>query len=101
MGHDAPQGSPVPKPILAPESTWTPEGMLTIAEAKEAKAEVLRRIETKVPFAVDLSRMERMDSAGAQVLIAAARTGQCTITGIPATIQTKLAHTGLLELLGH
>ena len=80
-------------------SGWTPQGPLTIAEAGAAREELVQRIGAKTPFTLDVSRVDKLDSAGLQVLAAAVRTGLCSITQIPEAVKQKLDQAGCLSLL--
>lgn len=80
-------------------TTWFPTGSLTIERAAQAREELLARVSVNSPFTVDLSQVERIDTAGLQLLLSAKGTGLCTVTGLPDQLKTKLAHIGCLELL--
>jgi anti-anti-sigma regulatory factor len=86
----------VPSPV-----TMRPEGHLTVAEAQRLKREVLERTDGNRRVTVDLRQVERLDSAALQILIAAVRTGHCTVTELPDVIRTRLDQAGCLGLLGH
>ena len=91
-----------PASVEAPDpTTMRPEGHLTVAEAKRFKSEVLERTDGNRRVTVDLRDVERLDSAALQILIAAVRTGRCTVTELPDSIRTKLDQAGCLGLLGH
>lgn len=80
-------------------STWIPKGSLTIERAAQAREELLARVSLNSPFTVDMQQVERIDTAGLQLLLSAKGSGLCTITGIPDALKTKLGHIGCLELL--
>lgn len=90
-----------PAPVDAPGSaTMRPDGHLTVTEALRFKREVLERIDGTRRVTVDLRQVERLDSAALQILIAAVRTGRCTVTDLPDDIRTRLDQAGCLGLLG-
>lgn len=88
-------------PVDEPGSTtMRPEGHLTVAEAKRFKSEMLEWTAGNRQITVDLRQVERLDSATLQILIAAVRTGRCTVAELPDGIRTKLDQAGCLGLLG-
>ncbi|MFO0775893.1 MAG: STAS domain-containing protein [Nitrospiraceae bacterium] len=80
-------------------AAWTPTGSLTIEAAALVKEELLARVSVQSPFTVDLSRIERLDTACLQLLLAAKQSGLCTVTGVPDTIKTRLTQVGCYDLL--
>ncbi|GKS59213.1 hypothetical protein YTPLAS18_27400 [Nitrospira sp.] len=99
MEHDKAQSTTFSDMSAQSSSGWTPQGPLTIAEAGTAREELLRRVGAKTPFTIDLSRVEKLDSAGLQVLVSAVQTGLCSISQIPDAVKQKLDQAGCLSLL--
>ena len=70
-------------------------GELTIAVAAEVKAKVATWLSGNRVITLDLSSVSRVDCAGLQVIIAAARTGRVTLRSISSAVHRAM------EIVGH
>ena len=76
-----------------------PEGDLTIFEAAEFRERLVALHQQEDPIELDLSEVERMDSSGVQLIIAAVKSGRITIAGLTESIQDKFKKIGCEQLV--
>jgi anti-anti-sigma regulatory factor len=77
-----------------------PSGDLTIFEAAEFKASLVKLFANEGLVSLDLSGVARVDTAGIQLILAARKQGRMLVMGIPQDLQatlTKLGFTGQLS----
>lgn len=75
--------------------TYQPAGDLTIFEAASFKDSLVTLLSQEGPVTLDLSRVVRMDTPAAQLLVAATRSGRLTIKGLSKTLAAQLSAIGL------
>lgn len=76
-----------------------PEGDLTIFEAVEFREALLSLLTHEGPLELDVSEVERVDSSGIQLMIAASQDGRLAITGMPGSVYEKITNIGCANLL--
>ncbi|GJL53243.1 MAG: hypothetical protein NPIRA02_03750 [Nitrospirales bacterium] len=76
-----------------------PEGDLTIFEAAEFREGLLALVKHDGPCELDVSDVERVDSSGIQLLIAASQYGAVRITGMTSAIREKIIGVGCEQLV--
>ncbi len=77
----------------------SPKGDLTIFEAAEFREALLVLTEKEGPVELDLAQVQRMDSSGVQLVVAACRRGRLGITGMAPTILNKFQAVGCEPLI--
>ncbi len=77
----------------------SPKGDLTIFEAAEFREALLVLHEKEGPIELDLSQVQRMDSSGVQLVVAACRRGRLGITGMTPAIPNKFQAVGCEPLI--
>lgn len=80
------------------KSVLAPCGEITIFEATAFRDALVTLLANEGPAELDLSSVERMDTAGIQLLIAAERSGRLTVTGWRPAVREGLATIGCLHL---
>ncbi|WP_447968354.1 STAS domain-containing protein [Nitrospira sp. M1] len=76
-----------------------PEGDLTIFEAAEFREALLALIKHDGSCELDVSDVERVDSSGIQLLVAASQHGSLGITGMTSAIREKIIGVGCEQLV--
>ncbi|MCA9472428.1 MAG: STAS domain-containing protein [Nitrospirales bacterium] len=76
-----------------------PEGDLTIFEAADFRDALLTLLEHEGPVELDLAGVERVDSSGIQMLVAAARQDRFSVTGMSSAVNEKVASIGCAHFL--
>jgi len=71
-----------------------PTGDLTIFEAAEFKASLVKLFANDGLVSLDLSSVARVDTAAIQLMLAARKQGRMFVTGISDDLQTKLNQLG-------
>jgi len=71
-----------------------PTGDLTIFEAAEFKASLVKLFANDGLVSLDLSGVARVDTAAIQLMLAARKQGRMFVTGISDDLQTKLNQLG-------
>jgi anti-anti-sigma regulatory factor len=69
---------------------YTPTGDLTIATAKEFKAELVDMVSDGKSGTLDLAGVRRVDVAALQVMIAAERTGRIALTSLSQPVRMAI-----------
>ena len=75
------------------------EGDLTIFEAAEFHETLVKLVRKDGPLELDLSSIERVDSSGIQLMLAASRENRFSITGMTEAVNQKLASVGCAHLI--
>ncbi len=78
-----------------------PEGELTIFEAAEFREALLALCRQEGPIELDLSDIERVDSSGIQLMVAASQDSRLTITGTSNAVSEKISAVGCNSLIKH
>ncbi|GJL51414.1 STAS domain-containing protein [Candidatus Nitrospira salsa] len=78
-----------------------PEGDLTIFEAAEFREALLALSKHEGPLELDVSGVERVDSSGIQLMIAASHDGRLAMTGMTASLREKIAGIGCSHFVKH
>jgi len=76
-----------------------PEGDLTIFEAAEFREALLALSKHEGLLELDVSGVDRVDSSGIQLLIAAAQDSRLAITGMTDSVGEKIASIGCAHLV--
>ena len=76
-----------------------PEGDLTIFEAAEFREALLSLFTHEGPLELDVSEVDRVDSSGIQLMIAAFQSGRLGITGMTSAMHEKVASLGCQNFL--
>ncbi|GJL64269.1 MAG: hypothetical protein NPIRA04_29230 [Nitrospirales bacterium] len=76
-----------------------PEGDLTIFEAAEFREALLMLSKHEGPLELNVSGVERVDSSGIQLMIAASHDGRLAITGMTDSLRDKIAGIGCAHLV--
>ncbi|THJ17629.1 MAG: STAS domain-containing protein [Nitrospira sp. CG24B] len=76
-----------------------PTGDLTIFEAAEFKDSLVKLFANEGLVSLDLSGVDRVDTAAIQLLLAARKQGRMFVTGIPQELQAKLNQLGYTDSL--
>ncbi|UVT21052.1 MAG: STAS domain-containing protein [Nitrospira sp.] len=76
-----------------------PDGDLTIFEAAEFKADLLKLFQNDGLVSLDLGKVSRADTAIIQLLWAARKRGRMFVTGLSRDLQARLTQLGFSEPL--
>ena len=76
-----------------------PEGELTIFEAAEFREALLSLSKQEGPIELDMTNIERVDSSGIQLMVAASQDGRLAITGMTTAVSEKVSAIGCTALL--
>ncbi len=76
-------------------SDLKPTGPFTIAEVAEVRSQLQSRLAQGGPVTLDLSSVERVDTAGLQLIVAAARTGRVAIEQTNEAVRKAAQDVGL------
>jgi anti-anti-sigma regulatory factor len=76
-----------------------PSGDLTVFEAAEFKASLVKLFANEGLVSLDLSGVARVDTAGIQLILAARKQGRMLVMGIPQDLQAKLTQLGFTDPL--
>jgi anti-anti-sigma regulatory factor len=76
-----------------------PSGDLTVFEAAEFKASLVKLFANEGMVSLDLSGVARVDTAGIQLILAARKQGRMLVMGIPQDLQAKLTQLGFTDPL--
>lgn len=77
---------------------FTPTGDLTICEVTTFRESVVALVADDKSWLLDLSQLRRVDAAGMQLLLAAERSGNFTLTGMSEELRHSLQHVGALAV---
>ena len=91
------------EPMVAADSMLKPIGDLTIFEAAQFHQDLCSLHRQEGPLELDLSEIDRMDSSGVQIIVAATRCGRLTLKGYSAHIRDRFEQIGFAQFLqaGH
>ena len=76
-----------------------PEGDLTIFEAADFREALLSLSKQDGPIELDMVDVERVDSSGIQLMVAASHDGRLAITGMTPSVSDKIASVGCAHLI--
>jgi anti-anti-sigma regulatory factor len=79
---------------------WAETPEVTIFEAADFRDMLVTLLSSGDPVELDLSRVERMDTSGVQLLLAARRSGRLAVTGITPGVREAMVSIGCHELIG-
>lgn len=87
--------------VVRESQALTPAGPLTAAEAGPLREALLARLAGGASeILLDLSAVERLDTPGAQVLMAARQSGRVRFQGLPPAVSRALSDLGWSGLPG-
>lgn len=78
-----------------------PSGTLTIVEVAEFRSTRVDRLSHEGSITLDVARVNRVDTAGLQVILAAARSGQVTVEGASDEVRTTMHGVGVRAPASH
>ncbi len=84
---------------VAADSTLKPLGDLTIFEASQFHEDLNALHQQTGPVELDLSEVDRIDSSGVQLIVAATRSGRLTLKGYSSQIRDRFDQIGLGQFL--
>ena len=93
-GKEAKEDNGLPK-----DSILKPIGDLTIFEASQFHEDLQSLHQQEGPLELDLSEIDRMDSSGVQLIVAATRSGRLTLTGYSSQIRDRFEQIGFAQFL--
>lgn len=77
-----------------PPSVLAQSGEVTIFEAAAFRDALVTLLSNEGPVELDLSQVERMDTSGVQLVLAARRSGRLTVTGLTPDVRRAMAMIG-------
>ena len=91
------------EPTVAADSVLKPIGDVTIFEAAQFHQDLCSLHQQEGPLELDLSEIDRMDSSGVQIVVAATRSGRLTVKGYSSQIRDRFEQIGFAQFLstGH
>jgi len=87
------------EPMVAADSMLKPIGDLTIFEAAQFHQDLCSLYQQEGPLELDLSDIDRIDSSGVQLIVAATRGGRLTLKGYSSNIRDRFEQIGFAQFL--
>ncbi len=87
------------EPTVPADSMLKPIGDLTIFEAAQFHQDLCSLHQQEGPLELDLSEVDRIDSSGVQLIVAATRGGRLTVKGYSSHIRDCFEHIGFSQFL--
>lgn len=78
---------------------WAESPEVTIFEAAGFRDVLVTLLSSGSPVELDLSRVERMDTSGVQLLLAVRRSGRLAVTGITPGVREAMVSLGCHEAI--
>ncbi len=94
-----PSGTNMPQTQAENSRHLAPTGDLSIFEAGEFKEALLKLMANEGLVSMDLSEVDRVDTAAIQLMLSARKQARMLVMGIPQDLQEKLKRLGFTDQL--